>query len=413
MNSSGPEENPEGVKQAEVIVGIPSCSEAESIPFVTEQAAIGLSTYFSAYRGVLINCDYGPPDHTRISFFSVPTKVPRIYLSSPEGMPGKGNALRRLFQKALELGARAIVVVDADLKSLTPRWIKNLGEPLLRDYGFVSPVHVRPRFDGTITNHFAYPFLRALYGRRIRQPNGGDFGFSSEVARLCLASDLWDEHVSCWGIDIWMTTLAVQSPYRVAQAFLGGPKAHRIKDPRVAFDAMFEDVVYTTFRMLETFPETWSQVRWSKPVPIFGLGPSETETLPPSRADEEQFYRAYVEGFTRLLPRLREIVADGVLRQLAELARLPFPRFEFSPDLWATTVYDFAAGFHAGRIPRSELVRALIPLYLGRTCSFLKSTRGAQPHRVEDVLEQQCLVFEETKPYLLKRWSEIGSSQAG
>ena len=413
MTCGGGEENPEGVKQAEVVVGIPSCNEADWIPFVTEQAAIGLATYFPGYRSALINCDHGSRDHTRSAFLSVPTPVPKISLATPAGVTGKGNALRSLFLKALELGARAIVVVDADLRSITPRWIKNLGEPLLAGYGFVSPVYVRPRFDGTITNHFAYPFLRALYGRRIRQPNGGDSGFSAEMARLYLESDLWDEHVSLWGIDIWMTTLAIQSPYRVAQAFLGGPKIHRIKDPGTAFNSMFVDVLYTLFRLLESHEETWTQVRWSKPVPIFGLGPGENESLPPSQANEEQFHQACVEGFARHLPLCRRVLAGEVLGQLAEVARLSFEHFELPPDLWARAVYDFAAAFHAGKEPRADLVRALIPFYLGRACSFLKSTRGAQPHRVEDVIEQQCLIFEETKPYLLERWLETGSSSAG
>jgi len=40
------EENPQKVRQADIIVGIPSFNEADCIPFVAEQAAIGLKTYF-------------------------------------------------------------------------------------------------------------------------------------------------------------------------------------------------------------------------------------------------------------------------------------------------------------------------------------------------------------------------------
>ena len=71
------------------------------------------------------------------------TEVPKIYLSTPAGIRGKGNNFKNLFEKSCDLGAQAIVVVDADLKSITPRWIKNLGEPLLQDYGYVSPIYIR------------------------------------------------------------------------------------------------------------------------------------------------------------------------------------------------------------------------------------------------------------------------------
>ena len=41
---------------------------------------------------------------------------------------------------------------------------------------------MRHKYDGTITNTIVYPLTRALYGKRIRQPIGGDFGFSGRLA---------------------------------------------------------------------------------------------------------------------------------------------------------------------------------------------------------------------------------------
>ena len=101
----------------------------------------------------------------------------RYIMSTPPGVRGKGNNFQNLFRKVVELGAEAVVVVDADLKSITPQWIKHLGEPLFNEFGYVAPLYVRHKYDGTITNSIAYPLTRALYGRRVRQPIGGDFGF--------------------------------------------------------------------------------------------------------------------------------------------------------------------------------------------------------------------------------------------
>ena len=46
-----------------------------------------------------------------------------------------------------------------------------------------------------ITNNVAYPLTRASYGRRVRQPIGGDYGFSGELARIYAEEDAWDDSV--------------------------------------------------------------------------------------------------------------------------------------------------------------------------------------------------------------------------
>lgn len=404
------EENPQGIKTADVIVGIPSYNEADCIPFVTEQAAIGLKTYFGDYSSVLINCDNNSQDDTRGAFLSVDTGIPKIYLSTPEGVKGKGNNFRNLFYKAVDLGAKAIVVVDADLRSITPRWIKNLGEPLLQDYGYVAPIYIRHKYDGTITNHIAYPISRALYGRRIRQPIGGDFGFSGKMAQIYVESDLWDEYVSLYGIDIWMTTLAINSNYPVAQAFLGAPKIHRAKDPASSLGPMFVHVISTIFRMMTSFQDVWEEVQWSKPTPIFGFGLGETDMPPPVEVNENKLYDGFVEGFKKHESLYKDILSVDVFRKIKEIAGLSYEQFELPSNLWAKVVYDFAIGFKLNKIPQVQLVESFVPIYFGRTGSYVRSTQGIQLRVVEDYIEEQCLVFEETKPYLLERWKELKSS---
>ena len=405
------EENPRKVRQTDIIVGIPSFNEADCIPFVAEQAAIGLKNYFKDYRSVLINCDNHSEDRTRQAFFSVNTDIPKIYLSTPKGVKGKGNNFCNLFRKAVELEAQAVVVVDADLRSITPRWIKHLGEPLFQNYGYVSPIYIRHKYDGTITNHIAYPLSRALYGRRMRQPIGGDFGFSGAMARLYLEGKLWDENVSLFGIDIWMTTLAINSPYPTAQAFLGTPKIHRTKDPAVSLGPMFRHVIATIFRMMESYEHTWKRVRWSKPTPIFGFGLGETETPPLVRVDEMGLYRGFVEGFKEHAHVYEQTLTEDVCRKTKEIAGLSFGQFELPPSLWAKIVYDFALGFHVNAVSRDELLQAFVPLYFGRTASYVRTTQGMEPRLVEDCIEEQCLVFEETKPYLVDRWEERGGQE--
>ena len=46
----------------------------------------------------------------------------------------------------------------------------------------MAPLYARYKYDGTITNTVTYPLTRALYGHRIRQPIGGDFGVSAATS---------------------------------------------------------------------------------------------------------------------------------------------------------------------------------------------------------------------------------------
>jgi glycosyltransferase involved in cell wall biosynthesis len=136
-------ENPSNVDQAEIIVGIPSYNEADSISFPTDVASRGLLQYFPNKNSVIINVDNNSPDATKHAFLNTPTKIPKIYISTPEGVKGKGNNFKNLFEAAVELNAKAVVVVDADLKSITPQWIQYLAEPIFAGFNYVAPIYVR------------------------------------------------------------------------------------------------------------------------------------------------------------------------------------------------------------------------------------------------------------------------------
>ena len=132
--------NPQNISQAELIVAIPTLNEADSIGLPTRQAAAALKDYFPQYTGVIINCDNNSADGTREAFLATDTgAIPKLYIATPEGIRGKGSNLKILFRKAIELKARAIVVLEAGTESVTPQWIKNLAEPIFNDFGYVAP----------------------------------------------------------------------------------------------------------------------------------------------------------------------------------------------------------------------------------------------------------------------------------
>ncbi len=406
--------NPDNVKEAEVVVAIPSYNEADSISYPVTQADKGLSQYFADKSRVIINCDNNSPDNTRDVFLNTPTQNPKIYISTPPGVKGKGNNFRNLFKKVLELKAKAIIVVDADLKSITPEWIKHLGEPLFNGFSYVAPLYVRHKYDGTITNNIAYPLTRAIYGRRIRQPIGGDFGFSGKLAKIYLESDLWDEYIANFGIDIWMTTLAICSRVRVCQSFMGKPKIHRAKDPAAHLGPMFRQVIGTIFKMMTYFDSFWLKIKYSRPTAIFGFGLGETEMPPEVKVDTERLRNNFHQGFDKYKETWERILSKDVYRKLFEIKDMPDERFVFPVDLWARLLFDIAISYRDNVIDRDLMMESLIPLYFGKTLSFVKKTENMTIAQAEAVIEDECMVFEATKPYLVRRWKDtaIPSAQA-
>lgn len=398
------EVNPHGVDKADLVVCIPSYKEADSISFPVRQASEGLVRYFPEMRSVIINTDNNSPDGTKEAFLDTPTDRPKIYLSTPPGVKGKGNNFRNLFEKVLELEAKAVVVVDADLKSITPQWIRHLGEPLFNDFSYVAPLYVRHKYDGTITNGIAYPLSRALYGRRVRQPIGGDFGFSGDLARVYLENEAWDEATANFGIDIWMTTIAINQGVPVCQSFMGRPKIHRPKDPASSLGPMFRQVIGTIFSLMSHFEETWLRVKYSRPTAIYGFGLGEVEMPPKVEVDTGKLFESFHAGFREYEEVWKEAFFDDVFRKLMEMKGMKERFFAFPTDLWARILFDMGVAFRDRVRDPEVLMDSLIPLYYGRTFSFVKRTRRMSTQQAEEAIEEDCTTFEMTKPYLIKRW---------
>ena len=398
--------NPEGIKKAEMVVCIPSYNEADSISYPTTQADKGLVKYFGDKSSVIINCDNHSPDNTKQAFLETPTKAPKIYLSTPPGIKGKGNNFKNLFKKITDLDAQAVVVVDADLKSITPEWIQHLGEPLFSGFSYVAPLYVRHKYDGTITNGIAYPMTRALYGSRVRQPIGGDFGFSGELGAVYQNNKAWDDAVANFGIDIWMTTLAMNQQIQICQSFMGRPKIHRTKDPGAHLGPMFRQVVGTIFSIMRHFEPFWSGVKYSRPTAIYGFGLGEVEMPPKVDVDTQNLLHKFHSGFEAHHGLWEEILTKDVYQKLFEIKEMKEREFNFPTDLWARVLFDMAVGYRYASLDNDLMMESLIPLYFGRTLSFVKKTRKMSIKQAEEAIEDDCMTFELTKPYLIQRWME-------
>jgi hypothetical protein len=398
----------EQIEAADIVVGIPCYNNDATIVNVIKQVSRGLAKHYKSARSVILISDGGSTDDTREiareeEIMPWQEKVVFIY----RGLAGKGTALRAIFEAADKLNARACAVVDADLRSITPDWIRYLLEPVLeKDFHFVAPIYSRYKWDGTITNNVAYTLTRALYGRRIRQPIGGDFGLSSHTIRSYLTHNVWMTDVARFGIDIWMTTEAVAGGERVCQANLG-MKIHDPKDPGAALGPMFRQVAWTLFTLMEQHAPVWKEVHGSQPMETFG-----SPEVPEPEAitvNHELLIQNFKLGYQHFGALWKDLLSASSFATVQKLTALERKKFFLDVSAWARIVYEIAATFHHWPQDRAKLVDLISPLYEARVASFINETFEMTTAEAEQVIERQAEVFENEKPYLLKCW-ETGES---
>jgi len=385
--------------RAELLVGIPSYKNAATIGHVARTAAEGLRRHFPDARAVIVNADGGSDDGTcdrvRESADGVPAIAGRY-----QGRSGKGSAFRAIFEAARTLGVSACAVVDSDLRSITPDWIGRLLGPVARgEADYVAPLYARHKHDGTITNTIAYPLTRALYGVRVRQPIGGEFGFTAELARAYLDAPVWESDVARFGIDIFMTTTALVRRARVVQAFLGA-KIHDPKDPGADLGPMFTQVVGTLLTLARQHAGAWRDVSGSRPAPVIGeVIPVEPEEV---RASTQILIEKLRAGAAEQRKTWDEILSAEV-RASADRAIESGDTSAIAGDLWARAVYDVVAAAR-DRDDTEALAKALLPLYFARVAALIGEVSDMDQAGAERVVERQAESFERTKPYLLERW---------
>src|SRR5262245_1915480 len=177
------------VGPVDVAVGLLTYNSAETLDDVLGVVADGLSRHLSTSKAALIISDAGSSDATRerAAAAALPTIIAEHEAPAGErvavpfhGVPGRGSGLCTTFEIAHRLGARALVLLEADMVSASADWIQKLATPVLDGkVDFVTPVYARHRYEGTISRLLLSPLLRSLYGRRLSQPLGGQQALSA------------------------------------------------------------------------------------------------------------------------------------------------------------------------------------------------------------------------------------------
>ena len=395
---------------AAVAVALLTYNNAETVKTVAAAAAAGLAQHFPGVRAALVNADAGSSDGTPdlLEAAGLPVVVARYEPPAGEraavpfhGVPGRGEGLRAAFAAARELKARACVVLEADVASVAPDWIRDLAGPILGDKAdFVGPAYARHRWEGTITRLLLAPLVRALYGRRLQQPFGGQQALSARLIDHLLVHPKWNwsgRDVS----DLWITGAAIADGFVVWEAWLG-PHIVRSRTRTGDLPTMLAETLGAIFTLMDRHQDLWLEVRGSEPLQT--IGTPQAPLIEPRPIEVEAMRDAFRLGVRDLGGIWDLILAPDTLGEVLVLEAAPGPVFRFPDDLWARIVYEFALGHHYAVVHREHLLRSLVPLYLGRTAAYVQATRAATAEATERTLEGAALAFERQKPYLVEHW---------
>lgn len=396
----------ERLGKADIVIGIPCFLCDDSIVHVVKTIRKGLDIHYHEAKALIMVSDGGSTDDTRDVARAYDEKSYNIQkiVTIYRGLPGKGSALRAIFEAANFLRPRALAVFDSDLVSITPQWVKNLIEPVIQGYDFVAPDYQRYKLDATITNSIAYNLTRSLYGCRIRQPIGGDFGVSLKLAKYYLdQGDVWETDVARFGIDIWMTTMAIVGGFSICQAKLG-VKIHGQKDPSADLGPMYRQVVGTIYQMMETHDSYWKNVRGSQEIPTFGDYPDEEPAA--FEINQENLVEYFQMGFWNFGGVWQQILEDHDMATIKDLAHRDSNEKILLPvDTWVRIVYRYANAFHSTPRQRMKLLDTMIPLYYCRVASLVNELREKNNEQAEALFHEHAQAFEDMKGYLIKIWT--------
>lgn len=402
------------VGEVDLLVGLPTHNNAETVGGVVQAIQAGILKCFPRERTAILNVDAGSKDGTSdvvmaasindlrraynntYALRTLPSLTTR-YASSPSSE----TSLHTILAASDLLRAKACVVISPESVNIQPEWLDALLRPVYRGaIEFVAPIYRRPKFEGMLVSNVVYPMMFALYGMNIREPYPADFGFSAQFGNEFLAQHSWHGEAGQFGTELEMVLSAIAGRRRISQTFLG-TKSRSEQHPADLVAAM-RQTVGVLFASMDVKSPDWTTSHGITDLPT--RGPEYEITLEPVRVNKKRLSQMFSSGVSELAPVLQSILTPPTLDALRQIARLDGDTFRYPAELWARTVYEFAASHHKSVMSRDHIVQALVPLYRGRALTFLMENRVASAEEVEANIEALCHEFERLKPYLVDLW---------
>jgi len=402
------------VGQVDVLVAIPTFNDAATVSDVAKAVMASFLRHFPRERTALLNPDGGSSDGTPDRVLGADPREldPRLRssglrtihrISAPHvGLPTRSNALRAIFAAADLLQAKALAVLEPGVTSVTPEWVASLIRPVLREEtDFVGPAFSRHPAEGPLVSQMIRPLVRAVYGRRLREPVTPEFGCSGRFASHCLADPVWEREMAPLGVGLGVRLSAIAGGFRLGETYLGTRAVAPRPDPPRVPD-VFGQVAGCLFSCMDAHERYWLATAAPVEVPYFGADSAPPEE--PSLLEPAPLVDAFRSGLGHLRSLLDPILSPATLGALEASAADGVP-FHLPDEVWVSAVYESAGAYHRQVLHRDHLVQALVPIYLGRAASFILECGSDTPAEAEARLNRLEQSFEIMRPQLIELWS--------
>ena len=383
--------------RSDIAVIIPSYYPGKTIKHVIETVDRGLRRYFPKKNGLIIiidSSDKKTQKDIRKYCQRVSTKT---IIKFHKKRVTKGEAIFAGLEIALGDRPDVVVMFDSDLKSIEPDWVKKFALPIMKkEAAFIGPNYVRDKYDSLITNHIVYPLVRSFFGADLRQPIGGDFAFSGDLAGFYMNKECFSSEVEKYGIDVWLSITAIVNNYKVGQVSLG-VKDHgvTIKNPKLpekSLGIMFREVVTTLFSLLAHYQKKWKGgpssevINFYKPI---------IATPKPVIADFANLWGA----FKRLYPKHRslcqKVLSASNFKKIDAAFSMKKPNVSISALDWSDFIFDYFKKFAVtrGKNKKLKLVNSLVAVYFARIACFVEETKDLTNSEVEKKIQAGIEAF--------------------
>ncbi|RKT56222.1 family 2 glycosyl transferase [Saccharothrix australiensis] len=370
-----PASGPAASRGRVTVVGIPARDEESTVGAVARAADAGLHHAFPHGTNVVVLAENGSTDDTVRRFADAPLRSRKLVISSDGPGTGKGTNVFAIMDRALELDADRVLLLDADVRSAEPGWVGLLADAVAGDEPVLAvPAYRRDRFEANTTNHLASPLLAAVFGVHVQQPIGGEFAFNR--AFLDLAAS-WPRPGSAYlyGIDVWLTANALRERVRVVEVPLGrklhnSPFPKILRLPQQVLDSLFH-VVLRTDRVRPPGPVA-PAARSAVDGAAVRQDPAVVARVSAAVA---RYLAAHRDGVRLLFPS-----ADG-------LRTAPWGLRVTARD-WPDVLADALVAVSGGRFAAAR--DHLVALYVNRVLTFWDEIDGLGGDEIDELLDRQA-----------------------
>ena len=204
-----------------IAICLPSYNEHKNIKKITKNIDKALNLINTNYKCFIVNCDNNSPDKTNYIFKTTNTTNQKISILTSK--KGKGENIYNFLKFCHQEDIDYAITIDTDTKSFHASWLIRILKVLTTGVDFTYPLYIREKEEGNTTNHFVTLMLYKIYGKFIRQPLGGDYGFTKDYINKILTITPTD-NILKYGIDIFLVISAISNNFNMQEVFLGYKK---------------------------------------------------------------------------------------------------------------------------------------------------------------------------------------------